>query len=54
VSVHPKVAAAIQEIDAAVFSGDSFDDPMSRAEMIEYARRWIRELSQDLAQSDSE
>jgi hypothetical protein len=45
--MNPKVEAAIQEIDAAVFSGDTFEEPTARAELLEYARRWIRELDDD-------
>lgn len=43
--MHPNVAAAIQEIDAAVFGGDTFEDPEARAEILEYIARWQRELS---------
>jgi hypothetical protein len=42
--MHPKVAQAIQEIDAAVFNGDTFEDPDDRAELLEYIARWTREL----------
>ena len=43
--MHPRVAQAIQEIDAAVFGGDTFEDPDDRAELLEYVARWTRELS---------
>lgn len=43
--MHPRVAEAIQVIDAAVFSGDTFEDPDDRAELLEYVARWTRELS---------
>lgn len=42
--MHPKVAGAIQEIDAALFNGDTFDDPDDRAELTRYVRRWAKEL----------
>lgn len=43
--MHPKVAQALQEIDAAVFNGDTFEDPDDRVELLEYVARWTRELS---------
>lgn len=43
--MHPRVAQAIQEIDAAVFNGDTFEDPDDRAELLAYVARWTRELS---------
>ena len=43
--MHPKLAHAIQEIDAAVFNGDVFENPDERAEMIEYLDRWCKRLS---------
>ncbi len=42
--MHPKVAGAIQEIDAALFSGDTFDDPDNRAELRAYVETWAQEL----------
>ncbi len=42
--MHSSVEQAIQEIDAAVANGDTFDDPRRRFEMIGYAKRWIRLL----------
>ncbi len=50
--MHPKVAGAIQEIDAALFNGDTFDDPDDRAELVEYVRRWSRELGLELSDED--
>ena len=47
--MHPKVEQAIQEIDAAVFSGDTFEDAEARAELIGYLERWLRELKYDVA-----
>ncbi len=37
-------AKAIQEIDAALFNGDTFDDPAVRAVLSAYVERWAREL----------
>lgn len=45
--LHPNIVRAIQEIDAAVMNGDSFDDETHRKELIEYIERWARELAQD-------
>jgi hypothetical protein len=42
--MHPKVAQAIQEIDAAVFNSDTFDDPDDKAELQRFLDRWCREL----------
>jgi len=42
--MHPHVAHAIQEIDAALFNGDTFDDPDMRDELLEYIARWTRQL----------
>lgn len=42
--MHPKVAGSIQEIDAALFNGDTFDDPDDREEFARYVERWAREL----------
>lgn len=44
--MHSKLAHALNEIDAAVFNGDVFEDPAERAEMIEYLERWCKRLSQ--------
>lgn len=43
--MHPKVAEAIQQIDAAVFNGDTFEVPEHRAELLEYIERWCRQLA---------
>lgn len=43
--LHPKIAAAIQEIAAAICSGDVLEDPKSRAELRAYVERWARELA---------
>jgi len=47
--MHPKVAQAIQEIDAAVFNSDTFDSDTpegesDRKELLKYLARWSREL----------
>jgi hypothetical protein len=44
--MHPKVADAIQQIDAAVFNGDTFEEPEARAELVEYLKRWCKHLSE--------
>ena len=44
--MHPKVAEAIQQIDAAVFNGDTFEEPEARGELIEYIERWCKQLAQ--------
>jgi len=46
--IHPTVANAIQQIDAAVFSGDTFDEPEARAELVEYIERWTRRLAEPI------
>lgn len=46
--IHPKVANAIQEIDAAVFNGPTFDEPEARAELTEYIERWTRRLAEPI------
>jgi len=44
-NLHPKVAAALEEIDAAVFSSDTFIDAENRSSLTEYMTRWQRELA---------
>lgn len=46
--MHPNVARAIQEIDAAVFNGDTFEEPEARKELIEYIESWLRRLSEPI------
>lgn len=43
--IHPNVERAIQEIDAAVHDGDTFDEPEARAELLAYAKGWVCALS---------
>jgi hypothetical protein len=43
--MHPKVAEAIQQIDAAVFNGDTFENPDDRKELLEYLDRWCKQLA---------
>lgn len=43
--MHPSVARAIQEIDAAVFNGDTFEEDEARQELLEYIDRWKRKLT---------
>lgn len=45
-NMHPSVERAIQEIDAAVFSGDTFEDPEARVELKAYLERWLRQLAE--------
>ena len=42
--MHPKIEDAIQQIDAALFNGDTFDDEGHRATLQEYVDRWQRQL----------
>lgn len=39
-SVHPDVLEAFEQIDAAVFSGDSFQTKEGRKKLREYLERW--------------
>ena len=41
--MHEKVRQALEEIDAALFSGDTFEDPDNRAVLEEYLERWTAE-----------
>ena len=43
--MNPKIAKAIQEIDAAVFNGDTFEEPEACTELIEYIERWRTQLA---------
>lgn len=40
--MHPNVAKALEEIDAACFSGDTFFGPEELAELKKYVGRWKR------------
>jgi hypothetical protein len=42
--MHPKIEDALQQIDAALFNGDTFDDEENRAALQEYVDRWQRKL----------
>lgn len=42
-SLHWKVEEAFEEIDAAVYSGDSFHDEENLKELERYIQRWSRE-----------
>lgn len=42
--MHPKVSAALEEIDAAMFSGDGFDDKDARIAFMAYLSRWVRQF----------
>lgn len=43
--IHPDVLKAIEEIDAAVFSGDTFLDTENREKLAHYLGRWQGELT---------
>jgi hypothetical protein len=43
--LHPKVEQAIQEIDAAVFNGDQFDDEENRDRLLRMIERWVGALA---------
>ena len=43
--MHWKVKEALEEIDAAFFSGDTFHDPEALKEVEEYLGRWQREIT---------
>lgn len=45
-AMHPNVIKAIQEIDAAVFSGDTFEDTEARVELKAYLERWTKQLAE--------
>jgi aminoglycoside phosphotransferase (APT) family kinase protein len=46
-AIHPAVVEAIQQIDAALFNGDTFDDPENRAELKRYVESWLRCIEED-------
>jgi len=43
-SMHPKVADAFEQIDAAIFSGDEFFDPINLNVLTDYIQRWQRQI----------
>ena len=43
--IHPRLAEAFEQIDAAVFNGDTFHDPDHRENFIDYLNRWSRQLA---------
>lgn len=43
-NLHPNILNAFQEIDAALFSGDSFYSPENKKELERYILRWNKEL----------
>lgn len=49
--MHPKVKQALEEIDAAVFNGDTFEDANNRAELMGTIARWQRELGAEAPDS---
>lgn len=42
--MHPSILKAFDELDAAIFSGDSFADKQQRAKLRELMARWERGL----------
>ncbi len=52
-AAHTNVAAAIQEIDAALFSGDTFEEPTARAELAAYLERWTKQLADSTEPEES-
>ncbi len=52
-SLHPRVAQALEEIDASCFSGDQFEGEDDLKELEKYLRRWTRyaeQVRKDLAE----
>lgn len=45
-SLHPRLDEAFERIDAAVFSGDTFDDPEARAYFASMLARWRKEIDE--------
>jgi hypothetical protein len=52
--MHPSVSRAIQEIDAAVYNGDTFEEPTARAELLAYAEAWVRKLKEPILEVEEE
>lgn len=50
--IHLKVEEAIQQIDAALFNGDMFDDPENRAHLKGYVERWLKCIEEDEKHAD--
>lgn len=46
--MHPKVEEAFQQIDAALFNGDTFDSPEDKKHLHDYLTRWLKESKYDL------
>lgn len=51
--LHPSIELAIQQIDAALFAGDAFDDPRAHAYLRGYVVRWLRRLQETVFAGDS-
>jgi hypothetical protein len=45
--MHTKVKAALETIDAEMFTGDTFQIANERKELFEYLNRWHRKLDED-------
>jgi len=54
VSIHPSVSNALDEIDAAVFSGDKSVREENRAILQEYLGRWSRAMVSFADDDDNE
>jgi len=46
--MHPRVAEAIQQIDAALCNGDTFDEPEAHAELTRYVTDWAKRLAEPI------
>lgn len=45
--IHPAVENGIQQIDAALFNGDTFDDAENRTYLKGYVERWLKRIEED-------
>lgn len=43
--MHKRVIDALEEIDAAVFSGDEFEDARAAEVLHSYVERWVKRVS---------
>lgn len=51
--LHPKVAQALEEIDAQMFSGD-ISDPEILAKLKDYVFAWVRRISEELPENQED
>jgi hypothetical protein len=47
--MHPNVLRALEEIDAAVFNGDTFDKAPAQRILSRYTKRWARKIGDAIA-----